>query len=138
MNDEDGNPWDFRLREQREKASKRIDEMQPDLLIGSPMCGLFSNSRQLNMRTPEGLATVQRKEAEGEEHLEFCAKGYKAQMERGGIFLHPQTARSWKRPCMEELVARDDVFLVTGDRCMYGLISEDEFGPGAARSRQLS
>ena len=64
------------------------------------------------MRTPEGLAAVQQKEAEGDEHLEFCAKEYKAQMERGGIFLHehPQTARSWKRPCMEELAARDDVF----------------------------
>jgi hypothetical protein len=55
-NDEDGNPWGFRLEGQRQKAAQKIEEMQPDLLVGSPMCGPYSNLRNLNMRLGESSA----------------------------------------------------------------------------------
>ena len=134
-NDEDGNPWDFRLEGQRQKAAQKIEEMQPDLLIGSPMCGPYSNLHNLNMRTPEGRAKVQQNEEEGDQHLDFCAQQYEAQMDRGGYFIHehPRSARSWKRPCIERLAARDDVFVVTGDLCRYGLRSQDEWGDGPSK-----
>ena len=134
-NDEDGNPWDFCLESQRQKAAQKIEEQQPDLVVGSPMCAPCSNLQNLNMRTPEGQAKVQQKEEEGDQHLEFCAQQYEAQMARGGYFLHehPWSARSWKRPCMQRLAARDDVYVVTGDLCRYGLQSEDEWGVGLAK-----
>ncbi len=40
--DEQGKPWDFNLKEQRDKAEKILDEQRPLLLIGTPMCTAFS------------------------------------------------------------------------------------------------
>ena len=133
--DEDGSPWDFRLPQQRQKAAAKIQEMRPELLVGSPMCGPFSNLQNFNRKTPEAEAALREKEEEGEQHLEFCAEQYEAQMDRGGYFLHehPSTARSWKRPCIERTAARDDVFLVKADLCRYGLMSKDEWGEGPSR-----
>ena len=53
--DEQGNPWDFNLKEQWEKAERIIDEQQPLLLIGTPMCTAFSNIQNLSKakRDPE-------------------------------------------------------------------------------------
>ena len=83
---------------------------------------------------------MQEKEKEGEEHLEFCAEQYEAQMARGGHFLHehPSTARSWKRPCMQRLASRDDVYLVKADPCRYGLMSKYEWGEGPSRKTRPS
>ena len=133
--DEDGSPWDFLLPQQRQKAAAKIQEMRPELLVGSPMCGPFSNLQNFNRKTPEAEAALREKEEEGEQHLEFCAEQYEAQMDRGGYFLHehPSTARSWKRPCIERTAARDDVFLVKADLCRYGLMSKDEWGEGPSR-----
>jgi len=134
-NDEDGNPWDFTQAGQRKKAADKIAQMEPDLLVGSPMCGPFSNLQHLNVKTEEDAEKLREKEIEGEKHLEFCVEQYEAQMERGGIFLHehPKTARSWKKGCIKRLAERDDVFMVTADLCQYGLRSRDQFGEGSAR-----
>ena len=43
LNDDTGLPWDFSIPAQRQKAENSIDEQQPILLIGSPMCTPFSN-----------------------------------------------------------------------------------------------
>lgn len=133
--DEDGSPWDFRLPQPRQKAAAKIQEMRPELLVGSPMCRPFSNLQNFNRKTPEAEAALREKEEEGEQHLEFCAEQYEAQMDRGGFFLHvhPSTARSWKRPCIGRTAARDDVFLVKADLCRYGLMSKDEWGEGPSR-----
>ena len=135
-NDEDGNPWDFTQAGQKKKAADKIAQMEPDLLVGSPMCGPRSNLQHLNDKTEEDAEKLRLKEAEGEEHLEFCVEQYVEQMKRGGIFLHehPQTARSWKKGCIKRLAERDDVFMVTADRCQYGLRSRDQFGEGAAKN----
>ena len=37
------NGWDFRQKEDRERAKKYVEEEKPLLLIGSPMCTYFSN-----------------------------------------------------------------------------------------------
>lgn len=76
-NDEDGRPWDFCLEEQRTKAAVKIDEMRPDLLVGSPMCGPFSNLQNLNMKNPEAVEKLVQKEEEGMRRLEFCVEQMK-------------------------------------------------------------
>ena len=53
--DEDGKPWDFNLREKRERAIKLIRERKAMLLIGSPMCTAFSqiHSTNANRTSPQ-------------------------------------------------------------------------------------
>ena len=135
MDDEDGNPWDFRLKEQRDRAAKAIEDLCPELLVGSPMCAPFSNLQNLNVRTEEARQLLDEKEEEGTIHLEFCVKQYEAQMKRGKYFLHehPQSARSWKLGCIQKLASRDDVFKVIGDMCPYGMVSADDVGEGRVK-----
>ena len=38
---DDGMPWDFDDPAKREKAERMLDEQQPQVLIGSPMCTAF-------------------------------------------------------------------------------------------------
>ena len=83
INDEDGNPWDFRVKKQRDRAAKAIEELCPELLVGSPMCGPFSNLQNLNARTEEAKQLLEEKEQEGIMHLKFCVEQYEAQMKRG-------------------------------------------------------
>ena len=134
-NDEDGNPWDFRLTEQRDRAARAIDELCPELLVGSPMCGPFSNLQNLNARTEEAKRSLEEKEREGTMHLEFCVEQYEVQMKRGRYFLHehPQSARSWKLGCIERLASNDEVFKVTGDMCRHGMVSVDDVGEGLVK-----
>ena len=135
INDEDGNPWDFRLKGQRDRAARAIDELCPELLVGSPMCGPFSNLQNLNVKTEEAKQSLEEKEREGTMHLEFCVEQYEAQMRRGGYFLHehPQSARSWKLGCIERLASKAEVFKVTGDMCRHGMISVDSVGEGLVK-----
>ena len=42
VNDETRQPYDFSIKTQRTKAEALLDEQQPMLLIGSPMCTAFS------------------------------------------------------------------------------------------------
>ena len=55
-------------------------------------------------------------------HLRFCVGVYSWQLERNKYFLHehPWGASSWKLNFMRAVVARDDVYLVRGDQCMFG------------------
>ena len=41
-NDVDGQPWDFNIKEKRDKAKRLISEKKALLVIGSPMCSAFS------------------------------------------------------------------------------------------------
>lgn len=109
--------------------------MRPDLLVGSPMCGPYSKLQILNRKTPEAEKSLEEKQKQGDEHLEFCARQYEAQMERGGFFLHehPRDATSWERPCMKRLREKEGVYLVTADLCRYGLTSRDEHGSGFSK-----
>ena len=134
-NDEDGQPWDFRLKSQRDKAANMIQELQPDLLVGSPMCGPFSNLQNLNMRTQEAREKVRENEKEAIQHLEYCVEQYEAQISRGRWFLHehPQTARSWRVRCIEQLASRPDVYKITGHMCRHGMVSQDQFGQGLVK-----
>ena len=48
VNDENGNPWDFEVKSQKERAARKLIETAPDLLVGSPMCKEFSPWQRLN------------------------------------------------------------------------------------------
>ena len=92
---------DFDEEEMRKRAWAKIEEEQPMLLIGSPMCTAFSAWQHINnsQRDPE----VTSKEYErGFCHFRFCCELYEHQAAHGRYLLHehPAQATSW---CTEEV-----------------------------------
>ena len=131
QNDDEGAPWDFRLAKMRKKAREWINDLQPDLIIGCPPCGPYSNLQNLNRRHMSD-EQWRRMEIEGGVHLEFCCELYREQHARGKWFAHehPLTARSWKKPCVQDLLDLDGVRLVKGDMCAHNMTSFDGQGEG--------
>ena len=64
--------WDFRRKEDRQRAEQYIQEQRPLLLIGSPMCTMFS-SLQRFAPWNEGK---QQQWVEDRKHLRFVAELY--------------------------------------------------------------
>ena len=73
---------------------------------------------------------VQKRISEGRKHLNFMVSLYRDQLRRGKHFLHehPQTAYSWQEVAIKALSRDSHVHVVTGDQCMYGLLTPDDKG----------
>ena len=132
--DSDGRAWDFNSKEIRNRAARRVLQDKPLLLIGSPVCIVFSTMNHINhakMSTEEVTARFQY--ARG--HLEFCVKLYHMQLEAGRYFLHehPYGASSWQEPCIQKMMAKNNVIKVMGDQCMYGLKARNKEHDGASQ-----
>ena len=41
-NGDDGEPWDFTLEEHRQRARRKVDDVKPYMLVGSPACAPYS------------------------------------------------------------------------------------------------
>ena len=80
--------WDFRRGEDRRRAEQYVRDQKPLLLIGSPMCTMFSTLQRF---TPWN-ATKTTRWREHHEHLQFTAKLYQMQMNAGRLFLHEHPA----------------------------------------------
>ena len=55
-------------------------------------------------------------------HFAFVCELYKLQIQNGRDFLHehPGSASSWELPCVQDLLAHENVDRVLGDQCQYG------------------
>ena len=97
-NDHDGRCWDFDEEEMRKRAWAKIEEEQPMLLIGSPMCTAFSAWQHINNSKRDPNVTS-REYQRGLSHLRFCCEFYDYQVAHGRYFLHehPAQATSWCR-----------------------------------------
>ena len=75
----------------------------------SPECTPYSNTQNLNMRTPEGKAKVEAARCRGDVLLLFCVTLARKQMEGGRHFVyeHPKSAASWANPNIEKLAATE-------------------------------
>ena len=132
--DESGQAWNFDLADCRDKAEALIDALDPDLLIGSPPCGPYSQLQALN----EGKVDPQvraEKLKKAEEHLSFCCDQYAKRHARQKFFLHehPALAASWKSAAVERIENLPGVLRVTGDMCEQGMHLTDEHGEGLAK-----
>ena len=125
--DEEGNPWDFSIPSQRAKAEKLLDKEKPTLLVGSPMCTLFSNMQNLNKHRRDPRV-IQDEIDRARIHLAWCCKLYRSQVERGAYFLHehPKLATSWMEPCIRGVLAIKGVGRVDADQCQLG--QQDDLG----------
>ena len=128
--DENGKPWDFDEPEQRKKCKERLIKEMPYLLIGSPMCTVFSIIQNLNLHIhrddPVWLAKYEEAKMKAVKHVEFCVKIYRHQMSRGRYFLHehPAGATSWELDAVKRIQEMDDVLKTTCDQCEYGLTTD--------------
>jgi hypothetical protein len=95
--DEQGRPWNFSLEDCRRRATELVEWLDPDLLIGSPPCGPYSQLQALNENKMDPQKRAETL-AEAEQHLEFCAEQYAKRHARQKLFLHehPALAKSWK------------------------------------------
>ena len=76
--------------------------------------------------------------AEALEHLKFCCRVYRWQVDRGCYFLHehPWSASSWKLPLMKAMREVPGVGLYCGDQCPFGQAAKGPDGiVGLARKR---
>ena len=118
--------WDFNRSSDKTAAARHIDEQAPLLVIGSPMCTMFSTLQQLQ---PHDAAWHERlRKAKG--HIKFAVAMYRRQRRQGRYFLHehPASASSWQLPVMQGLVDEHDGQVVTIDQCMYGQMAVDQHG----------
>jgi hypothetical protein len=113
--------WDFELEHHRKAAEEYIDRVQPKLVLGSPMCTMFSSLQ--NMNPNKDTAEWKLKYEQAAEHIKFMARIYRKQHEAGRWFLHehPQNASSWKLEEMKTLAKENGVELTVIDQCAYGL-----------------
>ena len=132
----DGQHWDFSLLSHRRECRQRLQEQDPDWLIGAPPCSPFS---RLNWNTnfkKMNEHDVQRYVAVGRLHVSFAVQCYRDQLRRGKFFLHehPAAAESWKEGNMKKLLQLPCVASVVSDQCMFNSLTVDSDGnQGLAR-----
>ena len=67
-----GDPWDFNLRRDREEALQLIDDEKPTWVIGSPPCTYFSAWQDINFKKISAEEVASRL-AMGRVHLKCVA-----------------------------------------------------------------
>ena len=119
--DEQGRPWDLSNPETQQKAVKKCQADRPYLLIGSPPCTPFSRVQFFNCNRGDPAMKAIKLE-QSIEHIKFCVKPYRMQMDRGLDFLHghPHAADSWKIREIQQPSENERVMKVRGDMCAYG------------------
>ena len=93
--DELGRPWDFSKEEMKSKARAKLRKQKPDLLVGSPMCTLYSAWQRLNKN--KDIRAYRKRLKDARAHMEFVCELYLEQIRAGRLFLHehPEGASSW-------------------------------------------
>ena len=101
-------------------------EEKPELLIGSPMCTMFSALQTLSGWNQE----KQERWVEAVDHINFVIELYTLLMKEGRSFLHehPAGASSWALEKMVKLGQQESVVTVKADQCMYGLYTKGKNG----------
>ena len=118
VNDETGQPYDFSIKAQRTKAETLLDEQQPMLLIGSPVCTAFPAIQAINdIPGKRGPIIIAREKAAGQLHLDWCCYSYRKQISRGAYFLHdhPNGATSWMEPSVLGVLSLQGVQRIRAD-----------------------
>ncbi len=117
-----GRPWDLSDKKVQSRVMRMIAEGKPLFVIGSPPCTAFSTIQNLNSKKRDPKI-IQAEKAAGERHMEFSMQVYKMQIRGKRFFVHehPVGASSWKMQSMVELLAEDEVDVVSVDMCAFGM-----------------
>ena len=81
------------------------------MTIDSPPCTVWSSLQNLWKAMPGGEDGLQQVRRAAEQHLKFCCELYWHPNRSGFYFIHehPETAASWKLPCMIRLMGTPGV-----------------------------
>ena len=87
-------------------------------VVGSPPCSSFSQLQSLSKDSERKRSMLK----QGIQHLEFCCKVYRYQIEKGRWFVHEHLAGawSWKLPCVQTIADYSGVGIETMHQCRYG------------------
>jgi len=126
--------WDFRKADQKTKAWNYVKEKKPKMLIGSPMCRMFSQLQ--NLSPWDDVKQANWKEAV--EHIKFVISLYRLQVREGRLFLHehPAGASSWGLKMVQDLMKEEGVVTSIADQCQYGLMTQAERTSGVTPARK--
>ena len=122
--------WDFRIGSHRSRFLQRLREEEPDELMMSPMCRLWSPIQELNIAKSQ---SYKNKIAEDRQYnhdtiLTMCSVAFQEQY-RGGrqaTLEHPWLSRAWNTRAFARLEEISyDTYV---DQCMYGLKIPDHAG----------
>ena len=83
----EGGYWDFAQEADRDLCRAMLGETRPVLLIGSPMCRMFSNQMRLNRRHYSN-EVWEKMMGDTRVHLEFVVSLYTAQHDEGRFWYH--------------------------------------------------
>ena len=127
--DEHGVPWDFSKADRRKAAMDYIKRARPIVVIGSPMCRMFSQIMRIDVKR-QGRERYQREFRAAVDHVLFMLEVYDLQAKSGRYFVHehPQQASSWNLPQVQQFILQNQVYLTTNHLCMFGLTSTDRWG----------
>jgi len=121
--------WDFRRKSDRKAARRLISLEDPQLLILSPPCTVWSRLRSLsdNKRNPR---VVESEKREARVHLRFAVELAVMQhcRGRGFLFEHPLGADSWKEHELNALTKLPGVIKLHVDMCAFGLRIDGTIG----------
>ena len=124
-----GEHWNLNKPADVEELFKLIDQDEPLLITGSPPCHLFSKLQAIswNKIPPE---IREKRMTEALHHLHTSCDEYEKQIQEGRYFLHeaPWGATSWKDERVERISQRDDVYVVRGPMCKWGMTAADRRG----------
>ena len=106
-----------------------ILDKKPWLLIGSPMCTIFSAIQALNKKKM-GSKRWRAAYAYGLSHLLFALELYAVQIKAGRYMLHehPLSASSWRVPEVVEFMTLHGLTRVRGDMCCFNMVQKDVEG----------
>ena len=93
--------WDFRRSDHGQKATENQKEHKPQIIIGSPVCVMFSQDQNLSLWSED----KQRMGVEAKKHVEFMCEIYAEQARCRSCFVHqhPVEATSWKLDAVEQI-----------------------------------
>lgn len=120
--------WDFSRPADRRRFLAKLKEEEPDDVMLSPMCKLWSPLQELTAsRSLEARRfLVDARAHDHETHLTFVAVVYMAQYRAGrhATIEHPWNSRAW----MTKALSRLPGFVTRIDECMLGLELQDDDG----------
>ena len=127
---DDGQPWNFNMKDKKNKAMNKLKEDKPFMLVVSPMCGPFSALQGLFNYPGLNEQEVKDKLRSAIEHVNFALKLCLEQYRSGRLFLfeHPSGASSWTLSSIRSVMELEGVFTTKFDFCMVGIKTTSEKG----------
>ena len=119
--------WDLLRTSNQHHVMQYIRSEKPGLVLLAPPCTKFCRLLALQFKTwyenPEKFDQHIIELRKARKLLQFCVRICQLchQLKISYVFEHPWTSTSWNEPCLRNLVARTDNYLVKTDQCQFGL-----------------